>query len=363
VSGRRRLLQRLGLLCVGLLVALASAEIFARWVTRDGVGLGRVSIPPDLFHVEDGLRTTVPGYRGHVVMPGQQVELSFDERGLRGAPLASPEPGWLALGDSFTLALQVPREHSFAARLEERLGRTVYNAGVDGYSTYEATERYRRLAPDLALEGVVLTICLGNDLYDNQVWEELQRTGRELWSTVQVPKRPSAWSRFRYRHFHLEALLASRWEARRRDGREAQDGRPVLPQNIIFSRAGAEHLRQLLPSTRRALAELLAETRAQGHRLVVGFAPEAIQIHPDLLATTFAHDGLDPAQADPDGPGCALAAMLGELGIQVCDPSAALRRAVAAGERPHLRWDAHWSATGHEIYARTLLDCMAEGAR
>jgi hypothetical protein len=358
-SAPKRMLARLGLLLVGLVLALVLAELFARWVTRDGVGLGQIDIPPGIFEIVDGLKTPVPGFRGWIVMPGTQVELRFDERGLRAGALDSAQPGWLALGDSFTLAGQVPAEHSFAARLQQALGRPVYNAGVDGYSTYEATERYRRLVDSLPVEGVILTICLGNDLYDNQVWEERTRAGGHPMDGAQEARSSGPLARAFAQHSYLRALIGTRRRAARRDGREARDGRPVLPQNIIFSREGTEHLRQLLRPTREAVRQLQDELRQRGHRLVVGFAPEAIQVHPDLLVDTFAHDGLDPAQADADAPNRALSAMLGELGIQACDPTEALRRAVAAGERPHLRWDGHWSATGHAIYTRTLLDCMA----
>ncbi len=359
MSPARRWLARLGLLAVGLLLALLAAEGLARFAVRDAQGL-RQSLPPmNMFQTTDlGLLIPTPGFEGHYIMPGSRVELAFDARGLRGEPQAGGGPGWLLIGDSFTLAAQVQEHQTFRAGLERALGVPVYNAGVDNYSISEAAWRYRTLADELPLSSVLLTICLDNDLWDNHAWSERTQAGAPPLSFVDMDHGDHAVLRLFFQHSVLRALAAQRLELRS-TGREAVAGdRPGVSQNLIYTKHGQEMIRQLMPATRAALEELQQETVARGHRLLVGLAPELIQIHPPALEATFAHEGLDPADADPLAPNRAFAAVLDELGIASCDPTESLRRALQGGERPYLRWDGHWSAQGHATYTQTLLACL-----
>ncbi len=350
---------RVGLVLAGIILALGIAEGLARFATRDATGLGQALPPFGMYTADDdGLKVPVPGYHGWAVLPGQRVEMVIDSMGLRGTPQATGQPGWLLIGDSFTLGAQVPEAATFRTQLEQALGAPVWNAGVDNYSTWEATRRYLALADRLPVRGVLLTVCIDNDMHDNQGWFERAQQGAPPLPVVGFEDRPGPVTLFLHQHSILRALVASRLQLRSRQARPGPQGRAPMSQRVIYSQQGQEMLRQLMPATRSAFEELRQAVADHGHQLLVGFAPEAIQVDPRALEATFAFEGLDLALADVEAPNRAYAGALGELGVASCDPTQALREAVQRGERPYLTWDGHWSAAGHALYAQAILACM-----
>jgi lysophospholipase L1-like esterase len=126
--------------------------------------------------------------RGWALRPGAQgwhteenpQYIHINDLGMRDAPRkVDREPNTFriaVLGDSFTEAMQVPRESTFPAVLERTLAESgsfrgrkieVLNFGVSGYGTAQEllTLRYSvsRFHPDL----VLLAFCTGNDIYNN----------------------------------------------------------------------------------------------------------------------------------------------------------------------------------------------------
>ena len=85
----------------------------------------------------------------------------------------------LAVGDSFTMSVQVDESELFQAQLasalSERLDRPVeiLNGGVDGYGTLQALGRVEYLADELALDGAIYLFFMGNDIQDNVTYNHL----------------------------------------------------------------------------------------------------------------------------------------------------------------------------------------------
>jgi hypothetical protein len=123
---------------------------------------------------------------GYLMQPNQCVLLRSQEydqalltnsHGLVGPELSAAKPPGefrvVVLGDSYTVAGQVPYEQDFTAVLEQRLhaaglaGARVVNAGVGGYTTFNEAgllgEDLSWLQPDL----VVVAAFLGNDVAEN----------------------------------------------------------------------------------------------------------------------------------------------------------------------------------------------------
>lgn len=365
---RRRALLRLGALALGLGVGLALAELLARlWALPGDVELlyqAPEAAPAGLFRTDPRLlMVPAPGFDGQARSLAGSVAVRTDALGLRVArrPAPLPQgPAWLAIGDSFTLALQVDAADSFSDRLSARIGQPVLNAGVDGYGTAQAEGRYRALAGELALSGLLLTFFLGNDLQDNAGFAERQRQARGLVPGRSIPRPPiSALTRFLMGHSHLWV----RWEhfrrARALAGPEAAHAAAWRAALLPFTAEGADQLAALLPATRQALADLSAAAGQRGHRLVVALAPPAFVVHPERMAATFSLVGLDPDRGRFDAPRQALLGLLRELGLQACDLSPALLGAV--GDRPlYFPWDGHWTAAGHAVVAQRLAACIAE---
>ncbi len=363
----RRLPGRLALLAGGLLAGLLLAEVAARLLQPDAAADLLFNAPDNAplgLHCTDRelISRPCPGFSGVDASLGYRVRIRVNALGLRG-----PEPGpasgarWLATGDSFTFAAQVDEDDTFVARLGARTGIEFWNAGSDGYGTWQATIRYRRLDGRLGVEGVLHTFFLGNDFTDDRLFpvlrEQVRRSGRA--DGTPIPREPApAWRRFLSRHSYLWGRLQMR-------RRTAELSRPDSPERgrwrselAPFTRSGAGELRALLPETRRALAELRDETRRRGDRLLVAVAPPAFVVDETRLAATFALVGLDPADADPDAPGRAALGLLADLGVEACDLTPALRAARAAGERVYFTYDGHWTPAGHRVVAETVAACL-----
>ncbi|HVS03013.1 MAG TPA: SGNH/GDSL hydrolase family protein [Thermoanaerobaculia bacterium] len=167
----RRWVLRLALLAGGTVIAVGVLEVALR--------LLGISYPA--FHTWDRHRGSAlrPGASGWYREEGE-AHVRVNSAGMRDREHAREKPpGTLriaVLGDSFTEALQVPRDATFWAVLERELGRClapsgrtveVLNFGVSGYGTAQEllTLRHRvwEFRPDL----VLLAFLSGNDVSDN----------------------------------------------------------------------------------------------------------------------------------------------------------------------------------------------------
>lgn len=179
---RRAIIRRLSSVGVGILAALAIAEIVIRFA----------GLAPTSFYTYDpdcGW-TTKPDTAGWQTQEGRAF-VRINYAGFRGPdyPLAKPA-GTLrvaVLGDSFTEAQQVAEQDTFCAVAQRRIqsampleaagsGATVpfsrvevMNFGCDGYGTAQELvtlrERVWRYEPDV----VVLAVFTGNDIRNNSV--------------------------------------------------------------------------------------------------------------------------------------------------------------------------------------------------
>jgi len=297
----------------------------------DGRPHGLYSFDADLGQVP------TPGFQGELRSLDYRVPLSFDEHGLSGGG----ESDTLVIGDSFALSLQVPHEQSFHARIG------ALNGGVDGYSTWQATGRYRRLADDLALSRVVLIFFLGNDLHDN-TW--LRRNRR--WPPIQEPPPMPRWRRLLFDHSAVYAWIRVAQHRKR----SAQRPNPQwLNELRLFHQEGP--LERELEPTREALLELKAEARQQDHELVVAVAPPAFVVHRERAAGTFEMVGLDPSGARLDAPSEGVLALLQELDIDACDLQTPLVEQ-AGEEALYFTFDGHWNAAGHRVVGEALATCL-----
>jgi hypothetical protein len=152
----RRLLLVLG----GLLVGLCLAEIGMRLWAPPGVGFvldaTTSSFDPEMFEEDPVLLQRLrPSTRSTFESVAGRRSLRVNALGLRGPELGkkgAEEIRVLALGDSFTLGLQVDELDTWSARLSEHLSSqvgtqvSVLNGGMVGYGTRQAAHRLGELA-------------------------------------------------------------------------------------------------------------------------------------------------------------------------------------------------------------------------
>ena len=364
---RSRLL-RLVLVLAGLLLGLVLAEVTARLARPPGnadlLFDAPESTPRGLYLVHSELlMAPAPGFTGVVRSLDYSVPLRFNSLGLRGPEPTPGAAGWLTVGDSLTMALQVPEAQTFQARLQASLGQPVYNAGVDTYSTWQATRRYRQLAPRLGTRGVILVYFLGNDPLDNEGFHQqlmdLVTDVPDVKAGSPMPRpQISAVTRLLMAHSHLYGHLRVWYRQQTlKDGthRAAARWRTELS---LFTRGGESRLQRLMVVTERALQQLKEQTALRKDRLLVAVAPPAFVVEPRRAGPTLEMVGLDPRGADLDAPGRAVMALLARHKIAACDLAPALKRSAGAGQRPYFIYDGHWTEAGHRAAASALLGCL-----
>ncbi len=360
MSGRLAL-GRLGLLVGGLVFGAVLAEGLARMVapaSNADLLFNSPDASPEGLYVMDPevLMVPSPGFSATVRSLGYHVPLAINRHGVRGSE--DRTGGWLAVGDSFTLSVQVSESDTFSERLAGALGSPVHNAGVDGYSTWQALGRYRQLDSALGVSTVLLTFFLGNDFQDNDRFPHVLRQSTQLVAGAPIPREhlpvhEAALLRYSYLFAHWRI-----WQ-RQRDLRGGADPQRQgwRDELSIFSAEGRGRLGQLQRGTEQALKALREEVRQRGDRLLVAVAPPAFQVVPDRLEATFSVVGLDPSQADLDAPAQAVEGILQRLDIPRCDLVAPLRAAAATGEALYFTFDGHWTPAGHAVVADALVEC------
>ena len=346
-------LKRVALVVGGLVVGLLASEGVARLMDPSGgaelLFNAPDAMPSGLYTPDPVLRKVpTPGFSGELAALDYRVPIEINSLGLRG-----PEPGGSAcqvvVGDSFALSLQVPLEQTFEAHAERALGCPVWNAGVDGYSTWQASGRYARLADDPGVDGVVLLYFLGNDWNDNT---HLTRGFPDAPAPpVMEPPPMEGSSRWLFQHSAIYAHV--RVAKRRQQVASGHDIANWRGELSLFHEDGDFH--PVRDATRDALKELRDFTASKGDELVVLVAPPAFQIHSERAEGTMEMVGLDPARMDLDRPRRELLGILDELGMEACDPTDDL---LAAGEDVYFRYDGHWNARGHQIVGERLAACL-----
>ncbi|MCK6507483.1 GDSL-type esterase/lipase family protein [Myxococcota bacterium] len=347
-----RLLLGLG----GLTLALAGVELVARHRVGTPNAWMLINSPNwydnGIFQPDAELMQVLrPGAVGRFDTPEFGTVVRVAPAGHRGEALGDRQPGELrilAVGDSFTLAVQVDEEDSFQELLARRLSTStghpvrVVNAGVDGYGTGQAARYARRLAAQVQPDLILLTFFLGNDLGDNRNF----RPGTYPTQAVTLPSLLSpADRRWGWSAVYLH------WSAWRRSRELATDPavRHHRGQVALFS-AGAD-LRGEEGPTREALRELALVADALGVPARVALAPPAFALHEADTSRALEMVGLPPA-ADPTAP-ARLVAGLVPPGVEVLD----LRPALLEGEeegRTSFIFDGHWNPHGHEVVAEAL---------
>jgi lysophospholipase L1-like esterase len=326
----------------------------------------------DVYRCDPELGWTFrPGARG--IKWNRQREfferVEFNSAGFRDVErAAAPPPGAfriLALGDSFTASLQVPREETFLARLERELaqelppGRSaeVINAGVDGYGTAQELLLHRGRFADFAVDLVLLQVFMENDLTDNA-----RRAGDANHYLAARCGRPyfdfgEQGVRFAGRSAPAASDPPERWLRRSRmwtslvpapiGGNGAE---PTFVNADLFRTPPPPALRGAWRLTQDLISMLRGEVRARGARF-------ALLVVPDKRVT----GQVDPAAlfgVDPTALGRGHAWITGfarDQKIPLADLLPPLRAELEAGRPPYFQADSHLNREGHERAARALL--------
>jgi hypothetical protein len=360
----KRILARITLAFGAAVLALLLAECAFRLRPPRGTG----------FVLDATLTTYNPKlYARHptqlnVLAPNVEVELSTLEYnthvrtnslGLRGPALGPKGQAFriLALGDSFTLGLQVPEEqtwtHLLSLSLTEKMGREVQvlNAGVDGYGTAQATEQMRRLAPETQPDWAILAFYLGNDLRDNTLLEERARLSRRPPKPETLQMAAGGGSLW----FAKRSRIYSRWLVHKAIRARANDFRIQEYRDEMLPFAKEQDLQRLLPQTEAALHdfEQACQNLSIGCTLVL--IPPAYVVDRRRTASSFSAFDLQVDEKQLERPAAAIRGLY--RGESLVNLSERLRSAESSGST-YLVYDPHFSAYGHAAAAKEMTHQM-----
>jgi lysophospholipase L1-like esterase len=332
----------------------AAFEAFLRWQG------GSEAAPAfqQLFMPDDAI-----GYR---LRPGQSVvfttrefstPIAINADGVRDLDIPSKPAGErrvVVLGDSLVLAVQVPREQTFCARLQDRLNAAapsgvryrVINAGVQGYGPVEELLFYRRVASRFEADVVLVVTFVANDAVEayDAAWRLDGSRPPAVAARDETERTVRRWTR---RSMVLQIARQRVEQLRDRAGATAAPSRPVAsylvsPPAFITDGIGV---------AARALQTLAFEARRDGARPAIALMPARFQIDPAeyerLRSATEPIAG--PIRLDAATE--RFAAALAPLGVPTVDLLPALRRA------PHGQFFAetvHLTRAGHETVAAAL---------
>lgn len=346
----------------GIVIGCVAAEATARLINPIG-GADLLFNAPDaspqgLYVLEKDIRVVpASNFSANIKSLDYNATLQTNALGLRGPePDVISQPQWLALGDSFTMAVQVSEDDTFAGQLGRLNDSHVWNAGVDGYSTFQSALRARSIKEELPIERVVLLFFTGNDFQDNERFLAMKNHPLPGKVGDPIPRAPvSATSGFLLRHSHLYA----HYRIHQRQ-RQLADGTDHSLQNWkdelrLFTTQGSNRLKQLSHRTKEALQRL---KEAIGDTpLTVAVAPPAFVVDTERMKSTFTLVGLDPEQAALDAPQKEILELLMRLNISHCDLSTALHEGQKQ-KAMYFDFDGHWTQAGHQVVADEINDCI-----
>ena len=358
--GRRarsaRGLAATGLMAAGLVAGLAAIEGIARLHRPDHDKRCDVSY---LQH---------PGYYSYPSLSafqctdeqGVEVRSLTDEQGLRNPRGTLAQAEVILLGDSFVSAVMTPEDHTVAGRLRQA-GIRIYNAGMDGCSTFQELELLRALLEHARPRTVVVAFYLGNDFRDNY-FGRLSVSGSPTRSAPSLKARLLQGCQGSYVCEMLYTRLYLGWV--RGQGREPMASYS-LAEMASWRLSYGPQMETAVRRTEEALSALAQLSRQTGCSLRLIGIPSKAQVWGSFHEISgFADDPRSRAYARAtiaagyscDRPDEVLGSLARAHGIAYESLLPTFRDRIA---RPLFgRIDVHWTSEGQGVAAEHLLDTL-----
>jgi len=287
-----------------------------------------------------------------------RVSVTYDRRGYRNATALS-RADIVLLGDSYVEGSYVSDDQIVSRVLEGQLGRPVANLGVAGYGTAQELIVLNRDAMPLEPRVAIWFFFEGNDLYNDQQFENALLAPREVRASTWTGGH-GWWHRSLLRNAHAELRLMLY---------------PLVPthypyfgtltigphrgQKVLFWPEAAvpwtEFERGRWEKAQRTLREAARVTREHNVQLLLVYVPIKFRVYRDFIE-------LPPGSALRDWIPWSLPDLFGQFcradGLVCLDLTDLLRDSVRTGGMPYARADSHWSPEGHQLIARRLAKAL-----
>ena len=312
---------------------------------------------PNGMYVTDSnlLYVPNPNFSAQSISPGYSVPIRINSLSLRG-PELSPKTSerWLVMGDSFAFSAQATEEEHFIGVLNGLQDIEFINGGADGYGTWQALLRYKSLRKQAEIDGLLVLFFVGNDFFDNQQFEGLQRKSASTQSgTPLLSKAKPAWERFLSQHSYLYAHWKIYQRAKTFQNDPQAHGK-WKSELMLF--ASPQYPKEMIEATDQVFRKLAGIVPPE--KLMVAIAAPYFVVEQDRMASTFEMVQISPADVRLDTPTQQLTSILQKYQIPYCDLAPALRAEYAKGIPQYLSFDGHWTPAGHKTVANRIQACM-----
>jgi hypothetical protein len=282
----------------------------------------------------------------------EPITFTYDRWGFRNPP-EMEQANIALLGDSYVEGWYVSDNQTAARLLADYLGRPVANLGVAGYGPMQELIVLKNDGVRLNASVIFWFFYEGNDLYDDQNFENTILAGRD---------RPEITQSWKQRSFTINAL---RWLRRGSNailpnwvpcvGRLSLPGRP--DQTIYFDENSGNpwtsYEARRWGRSRSALQHGVDFCRERDIHLVLCYIPTKFRVYQPFL--TFSADSpclnwhVWPLP-EKFGQFCR------EAGVPFLDLTDCLQEAIRQGRMPYAAVDTHWGPEGHALVAERLAE-------
>jgi len=368
------------------LAAAALGLLAGLFLVEAGLRLGRVSYP-EFWQNHPVLNTCLaPNTAGWHTEEGRGwVEINAE--GFRGPLPVRPKPAGLyrviALGDSFTEAVQVDADKTFLERARRRLsscpalaGRTVeiLNWGCRASGTGEALLRLAVNGPSYQPDLVLLNFYPENDVLENlEAMRKPALSGCLTWSAASAAVAASCrleacrphpwWTRLRLVQLVSQARRV-RQKSHWRRHRKFDPWRADYDGGAVYRQPDAE-LAKAWQATDKLLHGLKTAAASLGAPLVLALVSSPAQVYPDLAAREALFKNWKAS--DPFAPDRRLMAAAKRLGVAAVDLPPILwdevrKTGAAVHGFPGYLGEGHWNERGHELVGDAVAEAICREA-
>ena len=294
------------------------------------------------------------------------VSFTRDKHGFRNAEPWPEDLDLLVIGDSFTAAEAI--QNPFWAGLSDAM----LSLAFPGSGTIEQSLLLDAYGLPLQPDTVVLAYFAGNDLTDNQVFQDLRRQGKSIADRVHQDRSP------------LEYLVTVHLALYLRDAinkanisdchyPQAAGTDPATPVaffdemlTILALDAGALRASDMFQATLASIVEMAQDLDARGIRFVMMYIPQKAELYWPYLSAqgkgeiaSYVAENFSPIAPEIVDENIStqrdlwLSVAL-ERQIEFLDLTPALRLAIENGKSPYFFADTHWNKIGHDLAREEL---------
>jgi lysophospholipase L1-like esterase len=367
----REIAARLALVLLGLLVALATLE--------GGLRSQYHLLPSPVekehrFWQYDPLLgwSKIPGAEGPFVGYEYHTHVKINSQGLRDDKVSYQKPPEecriLALGDSFTVELEVEKEQVWTEVLEELLNTKkaaqVINAGTRGYGSDQEylflKEEGLKYSPDLVLVAFFTNDVLSNRL-DHQEGRKyakprfVLRDGQLHLINVPPPQPPANPLK------SLSKLLERSYLYRfARQVLETSSPEELPAYFQVYQTDYTPEWEEAWEVTEAILVEMQRLAESADAQLFVCYLPEQNQVSDSKWNQMALYSG-EASSYDRERPNHLLGELCARNGIPYLDLTPAFRQHIAAGKPyPYFPVNAHFNVEGNRLAAQLIYEYLLE---